>query len=336
MPWVHCGESISDTNTTCPACGVSKAAWTVELEVTRSFTVRRRKLLRVKVVTFSDDPMPGEPLEVSPPEGEAIEDSTSETGLTKVHTPGGGQCRVRLPERSADEVREVRKDSDEDRDEGAGAEGAQGGGPAEFSAPTGGTLRLQLSGPAAGELKNARWSHLEARVGEEVELAVDAGFADGDEVVFRIREVDAGGEDDPVTELRGSVRDQVARASWTFAWDEDEDDEEGSVGPEYVFEASREGATAESRLLRFKDWVELELFDRAGEPCVGVEVTLNAADGSTHVATTDAEGLARWDEVPAGDVSFDYELPADDPPAEEDDPDEPQAHPDEGEQPLGG
>lgn len=335
MPWMHCEETLSDTITTCPACGVAKAAWTVEFEVTRSFTVRRRKLLRVKVVTFSDDPMPGEPLEVRPPEGDAIEASTSETGLAKVQA-GGGECRVLLPERSGDEVAEARGDSEDEGDgEGEGEQAGSAGGSAEFSASAGGTLRLQLSGPAPGELKNARWSHLEARVGEEVELAVDAGFADGDEVVFRIREVDADGEDDPVGELRGSVRDQVARTTWTFAWDEDEDDEEGSYGPEYVFEASREGASAESRLLRFKDWVELELFDRAGEPCVGVEVTLTASDGSTHVANTDEEGLARWDEVPAGDVSFAYELPADDSPPPADDPDEPQAHPDEGEQPLG-
>lgn len=333
MPWMHCGESLSDTDSSCPACGVSKTAWTVELEVTRSFTVRRRKLLRVKVVTFSDDPMPGEPLEAAPPEGEAIAVATGETGLAKIHTPGGGECRVRLPERSGDEVREVRADAE---DEPGQDEPGPAGAAAEFSAPTGGTLRLQLSGPAPGELKNARWSHLEARVGDEVELAVDAGFADGEEVVFSVREVDAGGEDDPVTELRGSVRGQVARAAWTFAWDEDEDDEqgEGSVGPEYVFEASREGASAESRLLRFKDWVELELLDRAGEPCAGVEVTLSAADGSTHLATTDAEGVARWDEVPAGDVSFAYELPSEDADAPRDDPDEPQAHPDEGEQSL--
>lgn len=334
MAWEHCGESLVDTDATCPTCGITKQQWTVEFDVTREFKVRRQKLIRVKLLTFSDDPMPGEPCEVLLPGGESAQVATDETGLAKAVARQAGQGTVRLTERTSAEVH-----IDRDDDEGGEPEepGAVSGPPVEFAARAGGTLRLQLAGPGPNELINARWSKLEARVGDEVELAVDAGFADGTEVTFRIREQDADGEDDPVAEVTGQVEGQVARARWTFAWTDDEDDaaaeDEAFPAPEYVFRAECAEAHADSRLLRFKDWVELELLDREEQPLAGIEVTLTLADGSTRTEATNEEGIARWEDVPAGEVSFDYQLPAEEPREEAED-DEPEAHSEEGLKPL--
>jgi pyrrolidone-carboxylate peptidase len=52
---------------------------------------------------------------------------------------------------------------------------------------------------------------------------------------------------------------------------------------------------------------QLTLQAEDGAPQSGVAVSLTAADGSLHSATTDAQGVARWEGLPPGEVSF--ELP---------------------------
>jgi hypothetical protein len=41
MPWEHCGESINEDHFRCPECGVSKGAWTIQVDQTRLFALGR-------------------------------------------------------------------------------------------------------------------------------------------------------------------------------------------------------------------------------------------------------------------------------------------------------
>lgn len=39
MPWIHCGDTLTDDVRVCPTCGGSKAVWTTRLDRTRTFTL---------------------------------------------------------------------------------------------------------------------------------------------------------------------------------------------------------------------------------------------------------------------------------------------------------
>jgi pyrrolidone-carboxylate peptidase len=55
------------------------------------------------------------------------------------------------------------------------------------------------------------------------------------------------------------------------------------------------------------DWFQLTIRDDAGEPAREVALTLTASDGNDYQATTNDQGVARWEGLPPGRVSF--ELP---------------------------
>lgn len=99
MPWEHCAAAITDETTVCPACGATKASWTVEFEATRTFRVARRPTLRFELLTRSDAAVADEPFVVTLPGGEVVEGRTDEFGFAKVVSPTEGPCRVSFPSR---------------------------------------------------------------------------------------------------------------------------------------------------------------------------------------------------------------------------------------------
>ncbi len=306
MPWKHCGEDLHDDALTCPACGAEKASWTVEFNATRQLTVRRRhKMLRIQLLGPGDLPVGGAAFRVEWPGADPVEGTLDEEGFAKVQTPPGHPCEVELCGRSAADV--VRVEGGQDEPAGSPDE------PARFSCEAGKKLTARL------RLANPRWSEHEARVGEEIELAVDAELPDGTAALFRILEHDQDGEHDPVTELEGAVEGGVATARWAYQHVEDSDDvttdaerEGGYTVPEFLFEVEADGARARSGLLVYQDWFEVEARDTHGEPAAGVEVTLTLADGSTRAATSGEDGVARFEALPPGPVEYAYEPPAGD------------------------
>ena len=42
MPWEHCGLFVLDDEP-CPGCGITKAAWTIEIEKTRVFQLSAKR-----------------------------------------------------------------------------------------------------------------------------------------------------------------------------------------------------------------------------------------------------------------------------------------------------
>lgn len=121
MPWEHCGQPVPDDQELCPACGVTKAQWTVEWNVTRTFRVggRRSPFVRVRVVDDQDAPVTGERVEAVGPDGVTVEGVLDDLGAAKLRAEVDGMYRVRFPDRAPGEV--VREADAEGEAEGAPA-----------------------------------------------------------------------------------------------------------------------------------------------------------------------------------------------------------------------
>ncbi|MCO5165637.1 MAG: hypothetical protein M9894_04615 [Planctomycetes bacterium] len=122
MTWTHCTNAeIADT-LDCPTCGLSKAAWTVTLNATRTFVVAKRSTGRAKTSWLEVElpGLPGAAVEVELPDGRVVAARLDGAGRHREEGLYPGDCRVRFPERAAtwtsaasDEERAVHAPDDE-------------------------------------------------------------------------------------------------------------------------------------------------------------------------------------------------------------------------------
>jgi hypothetical protein len=166
------------------------------------------------------------------------------------------------------------------------------------------------------KITNLKWGQKEARRGEVVKLTADTkGLEDGTDVVIRIYEYDQDGAHDFITKFPCRVKDKKIESDWEYEYHEDTDeiptDEEMKKygnnynPPEYFFviecHGKRFGDKQESKLLEFKDWIEITLTDAVGLPVAGADYVVRLADGSEKKGKLDAEGHARVDHVAPGE-----------------------------------
>lgn len=157
---------------------------------------------------------------------------------------------------------------------------------------------------------NATWSQEEARRGDVLTLTADVeGAPDGIEATLTIYEHDADGAHDLVTQFPVLVENNAVEAEWEFEYHEDTDDiptdeeaEQGYQAPEYFFRVNVGGVQADSGLLQFKDWIQVELVNAFGAPVAEADYELTLADGTTRTGTLDDNGIAREEDVPPGPV----------------------------------
>ncbi len=157
---------------------------------------------------------------------------------------------------------------------------------------------------------NAAWSQDVARRGDILTLTAEVtGAPDGVEGTLKIYEHDADGAHDLITQFPVYVENDSIEAEWEFEYHEDTDDiptaEEATRGyraPEYFFRVDVGGIRAESGLLRFRDWVHVELISALGRPVPEADYELTLADGSTRTGTLDDNGIALEEDVPPGPV----------------------------------
>ena len=119
---------------------------------------------------------------------------------------------------------------------------------------------------------------------------------------------------DFVTRLACQVMDGKIEVEWEYEYHEDTDEiptdeEQKKYGdkynpPEYFFtiklDRTEFGRDQESGLLKFKDWVEIVLKDRAGQPMADENYSVEFADGTTRDGSLDSDGCARIEDVPPG------------------------------------
>lgn len=173
----------------------------------------------------------------------------------------------------------------------------------------------------AVRVTNLKWSAAEARSGETVTLSADVvGVRNGTEVTLTIYEHDQDSAHDKIVEMPAAVTDERIEIDWEYEYHEDSDEipsqsEMEQYGgeynpPEYFFTIKlgdqEFGREQESRLLTFKDWIEIAFVDRDGQPRAGEKYKLTLADGTILEGELDAEGLARIEDLPPGPVRVEF------------------------------
>lgn len=287
MPWQHCDRTLADTDP-CPACGIEKAQWTVEFEVTRTFQVKRAAGVRVVVVDAREQPLEGEPFRAELDDGRVIEGALDALGGARVTT--STPCRVTFPRLRARDLAPQAPDGEE-----APAPEVVSDAPATFVAAPGRALRLRRRA-----LHTARWSPTRARFDQAVKLVVGADLDDGVEVELHVFERDADGDDDPVVRLGAPVRGAQVVVPWHMPCVDDGDDaptevdrEAGFALPEFVFVARHGEHEARcDEALTFATDLELPLRDPGGRPLAGVEYVLRCGDRCVR-GRTDDQGVLR-------------------------------------------
>lgn len=162
------------------------------------------------------------------------------------------------------------------------------------------------------EIKNLKWDKQEARRGDILKLSADIkGLADGNVAEIQIWEHDADDAHDLVTKFPVTIRNQKIEADWEFQYVDDTDDiptqeesEKGYQWPEYFFRIVCAGKSADSGLLRFKDWVEIQLKDRVGIPHKNKKYILTFADGTEKNGQLNDEGKTIIENIPPGAIKF--------------------------------
>jgi hypothetical protein len=164
------------------------------------------------------------------------------------------------------------------------------------------------------QITNAKWDKKEARRGDILKLAADLkGVPDGVEAMVEIWEHDADGVHDFITKFPVQVKSKKIEVEWEYEYHEDTDDipshdetEKGYHPPEYFFRVKVGEVTAESGLLEFKDWIEIELTDDEGTPIPSKKYKLLLPDGTEREGTLDGNGHAREENIPPGPVDVDF------------------------------
>ena len=174
---------------------------------------------------------------------------------------------------------------------------------------------------------NMSWGATEARRGDVLTLSAEtSGMRDHTEVTLIIYEHDTDSAHDKIIELPVKVMGDRIEVRWEYEYHEDTDeiptqeelDRYGSSynPPEYFFtikvENTEFGRDQESRLLKFKDWIEITLVDGEGNTIANEDYVLHLADGEQRRGSLDANGHAREDNIGPGRVMIDFPNSEDD------------------------
>ncbi len=159
------------------------------------------------------------------------------------------------------------------------------------------------------DITNLQWNQQEARRGDILELTADVeGAPDGTEVIIEIYEHDDDEAHDFIARLPAMVENNKIELQWVYEYHDDVDEipadwelETSYNPPEYFFKVVIGGNTAESGLLEFKDWIDINLVDEDGQPVPDRDYVMNLPDGSQRTGTLDSEGHAREEDIPPGE-----------------------------------
>lgn len=178
--------------------------------------------------------------------------------------------------------------------------------------------------PAAPKIivTNLKWSQSEARRGDEVKLTADVkGVRDGTEATIKIYEYDRDESHDFITEFPVLVKNKKIELDWEYEYHEDTDEipteeerqkyDKHYNPPEYFFTIEIEGQKfgekwEEKGLLKFRDWIEIELKDETGNPMANENYVLHLPDGQTIEGNLDDNGFARIENIPPGNCKFEF------------------------------
>ena len=172
------------------------------------------------------------------------------------------------------------------------------------------------------------WDRQVVKRGDEVVLTCqfESGVEDGEDASIIIYEHDPNSYDFKETSFQTTIQDNKVEATWAFDYYDDTaeiatHEELQPVGksyahPQYFFVVVVDGVEIgdkmESGLLKFKDWLEVELLDGEGQPVPNQKYIYHLPDGNSRNGTLDANGKAIERDIPPGStyIEFpDYDIP---------------------------
>ena len=157
-------------------------------------------------------------------------------------------------------------------------------------------------------IKNLKWDKKEARRGDILTMTADVETVpDGTEAEIQIWEHDADEVHDLITTIPVEVKGKKIECKWEYEYHEDTDEiptyeeiERGYNPPEYFFRVKVNEVFADSGLLEFKDWIEIEWKDEAGMPAANRKFKLYLPDGVERNESFDDNGKIRLEDMPPG------------------------------------
>jgi hypothetical protein len=160
-------------------------------------------------------------------------------------------------------------------------------------------------------ITKAEWSKKEARDGETVKMFVEtSGFEDGTKAGFEVWERDFNKADQRIKTIEGvAVKGNKVEAEWAYEYSEDDElskDDEKYSFPQYYFVVSLEGIRAKSALLKYKDWIELQLEDEDGNSMPDEEYVLYLSNGEIRSGKLDSNGYKKETNIPPGACRIDF------------------------------
>lgn len=156
-------------------------------------------------------------------------------------------------------------------------------------------------------ITKADWSTKTAEVGEKVKIQVEtAGFEDEQEALLNIFVRDIGFADRLYRTLEAQVKGNKIEVEWELQIDQELLDMQRSKqkysSPTFYFSAIVDQCTANSNILRYKDWVEINLKDKDGNVLKDQKIKVQLSNGEIRETNTDNQGKAKLENVPPGQV----------------------------------
>ena len=166
------------------------------------------------------------------------------------------------------------------------------------------------------KVSKMQWDRTEVKRGDIVTLTCQfqSGVQDDDDATVIIYEHNPNSNDIKVVSIPTVIKDNKIEIQWEFDYQDNtiliptDDDlqpyKKNYYNPQFYFEAVvdgvRIGEKQESGLMKFKDYIEIELKDERGNPVDKEQYQIDFADGVQRSGTLDADGKAVVSNVPPG------------------------------------
>jgi len=162
-------------------------------------------------------------------------------------------------------------------------------------------------------IQNAQWGAKEAAVGDKVKMTVTtAGIENGEEAILKVYIKDANFADHLFETITTEVQSDKVEEEWELQIDQDlieRQDQKASRGysaPYYFFVADVAGLQKRSGLLKFKDWMEINLEDEDGTKLGNQKYRVYLPSGEVREGALDGDGYAKVENIPPGRVEVEF------------------------------
>lgn len=163
-------------------------------------------------------------------------------------------------------------------------------------------------------ITKAAWSAKEAAIGDKVKIQIEtAGIESGEKAAIQIFIKDANFADHEFGKIETKVDSGRIEREWELKVDEKlfnaQEYKEGKnySNPYYYFVVETAEMRQRSGLLKYKDWIELELKDDDGKPVGGAEYEVKLPNGQIRRGNLDSNGTARVENIPPGEVKVSFD-----------------------------